>query len=158
MANKTQNLLYLGADHRGFKLKEQIKVFLLKKNVSFIDCGDVNYKKDDDYPDYAKNVAQKLQVSKFKSKGLLICGSAEGVCITANKFQGIRAAIVEQAEQTTLAVKHDHANIICIPADKVKISKAKTLILAFLAATPSNAIRHLRRINKIKKIEKLNFK
>ncbi len=158
MAGKRQDLLYLGADHRGFELKEQIKEFLLKENVSFIDCGDINYKKDDDYPDYAKAVAQKLQASKFKAKGLLICGSAEGVCIAANKFKGIRAAIVEQKEQTELAVKHDHANIICFPADKVKISKAKVLILTFLAATPSNAVRHVRRINKIKKIETQNFK
>ncbi|MAG60376.1 ribose-5-phosphate isomerase [archaeon] len=155
---KVQNLLYLGADHRGFQLKEQIKQFLIKQNISFIDCGDLNYKKDDDYPDYAKQVAKKVQASKFQSKGLLICGSAEGVCITANKFKGIRAAIVEQKEQTELAVKHDHANVICMPADRVVIKKAKLLVLEFLAAKPSKAQRHVRRINKIKRIEKQNFK
>lgn len=153
-----ENFLYLGADHRGFKLKEEIKKFLEKQKIPFLDCGDLIYNKDDDYPDYAKKVSKKVQASKFQAKGILICGSAEGMCIAANKFKGIRAAIVEKKEQTTLAVEHDHANIVCLPGDRITINKAKLLVTAFLAAKPSKAERHVRRITKIKQIEKSNFR
>lgn len=155
---KEQNILYLGAGHRGFELKEQLKLYLLKEKISFIDCGDLNYKKDDDYPDYAKKVAEKIQASNFQARGILICGSAEGVCITANKFQGIRAAIVGHVQQTKLAVQHDHANVICFPADILSVQRARSLVSVFLKTQPSKAERHLRRINKIKKIENQNFK
>ena len=150
--------VYLGADHRGFKLKEQIKEFLKTENIFFEDCGDLKYTRDDDYPDYAKAVAQKLQESKFQAKGILLCGSAEGVCIVANKFKGVRAALIESAEQAERAVKHDHANIICLPADRLTIRKTKQIILSFYKAKPSMAQRHLRRIKKIKRIEQQNFK
>ncbi|MBT4446238.1 RpiB/LacA/LacB family sugar-phosphate isomerase [archaeon] len=153
--------LYIGADHRGFNLKEQIKESLLSKNVSFIDCGDITYKKNDDYPVYAAAVAENVShnsVDGYHSKGILICGSAEGMCIAANKFKWIRAAIVENADQTKLAVQHDHANIICLPANTLKINNAKKIIDAFLKAKPSKATRHVRRIKKILKIEKQNFK
>ncbi len=157
-STKGKKILYLGADHRGFKLKERIKQVLITENISFMDCGDINYQAQDDYPDYAKKVAEKVGSSKGKAKGLLICGSAEGVCITANKFKGVRAAIVQKEEQTKLAVQHDHANIICLPASTITPGKAKQLIRTFLKSKPSKAARHIRRINKIKKIERQNFK
>ena len=136
---KEEVSVYLGADHRGFKLKEQIKEFLRKEDISFIDCGDLKYKKDDDYPDYAQAVAQKMQKSDFNARGILLCGSAEGVCITANKFKGIRAALIESQEQANLAVRHDHANVLCLPADRISLRKMKFIVAAFLAARPSIA-------------------
>jgi ribose 5-phosphate isomerase B len=159
-SSPSSRMIYLGADHRGFQLKEQIKQFLIIQSINFIDCGDTNYNKNDDYPDYASMVAENLSnaQSYTNTKGILICGSAEGMCITANKFKGIRAVIVEREDQTKLAVQHDHANIICLPANTLTINRAKKIISAFLKSKPSKAVRHLRRIKKIKKIEKLNFK
>ena len=161
VVSKSNVTFFIGSDHRGFKLKEQIKEFLVKQDIQFKDCGNTIYKKDDDYPDYAKAVAKQIQKAlktNQPAKGILLCGSAEGMVIAANKFKAIRAALTTSKEQTILAVKDDHINVICIPANTSKITKSKSIILAFLKAKTSQAKRHLRRIKKINQIEKNNFK
>ena len=153
-----ENIIYLAADHRGYQLKEQIKHFFTENKILFSDCGNKKYQVDDDYPDYAKLLAKKIQSSKFTAKGILLCGSAQGVCITANKFRGIRAAIVNSKAQVELAVKHNHVNVICLSADSLNLITIKKIIIFFLTVKPSKAQRHQRRISKIKRIESLNFK
>ncbi|PIN73950.1 ribose-5-phosphate isomerase [Candidatus Woesearchaeota archaeon CG10_big_fil_rev_8_21_14_0_10_45_16] len=151
--------IYLGADHAGFHLKEKLKRWLEAERVPFEDCGDLKYDKNDDYPDYAAIVAKK--VVKSKSKGILLCGSAEGVCIAANKIKGIRAVNPYGVIQAEFSRRHEDANILCLAGGESRVRqpalslpKAKTMILTFLNTPFSGAVRHVRRINKIKRLER----
>lgn len=161
--------LYLGADHGGFMLKEKIKLFLKKKGHSFEDMGNKKFVKTDDYPDYGYKVAKKVarekeaaankvrMVSSSKkeeeAKGILFCGSAEGICIAANKVKGIRAVAVWSARDAKLSRKHNDANILCLSGWHLAPKKAEKIIIAWLKTEFIKEPRHIRRINKIKKIE-----
>src|SRR3989338_5792816 len=122
--------IYLGADHAGFALKEKIKKWLTQKKISFVDLGDTTLKPKDDYPDYAVKVAKK--VVKSKSKGILICGSGQGVCIVANKIKGIRAALAEHIKDAYLARKDDDCNLLCLPGRTMNIKTAQKVVKTFL--------------------------
>lgn len=152
-------MIYLGSDHAGFKLKEKVKCWLVKKKINFVDLGNVKLDKNDDYPDYAKKVAKAVVMNK--SKGVLLCGSAEGMCIAANKVKGVRAVNPSNIVQTRLSRKHEDANILCLAGGKSKIpqpampfSTATRMIKIFLQTKFSKAARHKRRVNKIKRMEK----
>ena len=102
-------MIYLGADHRGFRLKEEIKKFLAEKNYQFEDMGNLAYDPNDDYTDFAKLVAKKVSEKPEENKGILICGSGVGVDIVANKFKGVRSALaddVQTAKQSARARRH----------------------------------------------------
>lgn len=151
----------IGADHAGFELKEKIKERLRNKGYDVHDYGALVYEKDDDYPDYAKMVAEAT--AKGKDFGVLICGSAEGICIAANKINGIRAVAVTDEQKAKLAREHNDANILCLPGggmrkkiDGVGIGAAKAvkLIERFVKTKFSGAKRHKRRLRKIAKMEK----
>ncbi len=137
--------IIIGSDHAGFAMKEQLKVWLTEQNHSCIDEGcfsDASV----DYPDYAHAVAQKVESED--SLGILLCGSANGVCITANKHAGIRAALCWTAEISVLARQHNDANIVCIPARFITLEVAKDIVTAFLN-TSFEGGRHQNRVNKI---------
>ncbi len=151
--------IYLGADHAGFHLKEKIKLWLVKNKIAYEDLGNFKFDKNDDYPDYAKKVAQK--VVKEKTKGILVCGSAEGMCIAANKIKGIRAVAPYSEKIVRLAREHNDANIICLsgggmlkPMGSMSMIKVAKMINLFLKTAFSKAKRHQRRINKIKRLER----
>lgn len=155
-------MIYIGADHAGFKLKQQIKNYLDKQNIKFEDLGNLKLDKNDDYPDYGYKVAKAVTKNKG-SKGILICGSSYGVCIVANKVKGIRGVPVDNFKDAKLSREHNDANVLCLAGggmkEKVKgvglnISDAKKIINVWLKTPVSKAKRHHRRINKIKKIEK----
>ena len=154
-------VIYVGADHAGFALKEKMKNYLGKLGYKVVDKGNFVYDKDDDYPDFGYKVAKA--VSKSKNKGILFCGSGQGVCIAANKVKGIRAVMAWDKKTARLGSEHSDANILCLPGGKIrkKVSglglsekKAKEIIKAWLGTKFSKAKRHIRRINKIKKIER----
>ncbi|MBW3019311.1 RpiB/LacA/LacB family sugar-phosphate isomerase [Candidatus Woesearchaeota archaeon] len=153
--------IIIGADHAGYHLKEKVKDALRKKGYDVEDYGALEYDKNDDYPDYAKKVAEA--VVRNKGLGVLFCGSAEGMCIAANKIKGARAISATDAKLVKLAREHNDANILCLPGGgmrkKVKgiginTEKALKLIDAFLKTKFSNVERHKRRLNKIKKMER----
>ncbi|RMD57440.1 ribose 5-phosphate isomerase B [Candidatus Woesearchaeota archaeon] len=144
------NTIYLGADHAGYKLKEHLKKFLSKQGYKTIDKGAKKYNKKDDYPDYAKKVAKAVQKG---GKGILVCGSAEGICIAANKFKGIRATPVWTIRAAKLSRQHNDANILCLSGWDLDKKKAEKIALAWLKTPFSGEKRHERRIEKIKKIE-----
>lgn len=144
--------IYLGADHAGFALKEKIKKWLTKKKFVVIDLGDKKLNPKDDYPDYAAKVAKA--VAKDKTLGILLCGSAQGVCIAANKIKGIRAVAPYNPAEAVLSRKHEDANIICLSGWFFTLMKAKKMVDLFLNTPFSGEIRHVRRINKIKKLER----
>ncbi len=144
--------IYLGSDHAGFKLKKQIKGWLERKRVPYYDVGDLVFNPLDDYPDYAEKVARAAV--RHKTKGILICGSAQGVCITANKIRGIRAVIPFSLKEARLAREHDDANILCLSGWYTPYHKATSMLDKFLQTPFSRALRHIRRVNKIKRLEK----
>ena len=137
--------IHIGGDHAGFELKEQLKPYLTSLGWAYEDHG--TYSLDStDYPDYAHPTSEA--VLKDESIGILICGSANGVCMTANKHQGIRAALCWNVEVAKLARQHNNANIICIPARFVTEEEAKEMVSVFLT-TPFEGGRHEKRVNKI---------
>ncbi len=149
-------MIYLGADHRGFALKEKIKQWLLEWNYQYEDMGALEYNTDDDYPDFATAVATAVALSLSKgenSKGILICGSGVGVIIVANKIKNIRAGTAINARQIKDSVSDEDTNILGISADYLA-DQAQEVVKTFLETKFSGEERHLRRINKIKELEK----
>lgn len=146
--------IYLGADHNGFKLKEKIKKYLKTKNINYKDLGNHRLDPLDDYPDFAYKVAQKVKKGK-NNMGILVCGSSHGVCITANKIKGIRAAEISTIKDAKFARADTDCNIMCLGGWKIKsFQKVKRIIDTWLNTPFSKATRHQRRINKITRIEK----
>jgi ribose 5-phosphate isomerase B len=137
----------IGADHAGFEYKQQLITWLHEKGLQVKDFG--THSADSvDYPDFAHPVANAVE-SGEAGLGILVCGSANGVAITANKHAGVRAAIAWQDELASLARQHNAANILCIPARYVSLDTAKTMTGLFLE-TPFEGGRHENRVNKIK--------
>ena len=143
--------IYLGSDHAGFELKERLKNWFEKKKILYVDLGNLIFNPKDDYPDYASLVAKK--VTSTGSLGILICGSAQGMCIAANKIKGARAVIPFSLKETHLSREHNHANILCLSGRFTRFYKAKKMVEMFLNTPFSKEPRHLRRLNKIKKLE-----
>ena len=141
-------MIYLGADHAGFKLKEKIKKYLEKHSISYADLGALELDSEDDYPDYAQKVASNVAKEK-NSRGILLCGSGNGMSISANKEPGIRAAVAWDKNSAIKSVEHDHANILASPARMISSWQVIRIIKAWMRAKPSEATRHLRRIKKI---------
>jgi ribose 5-phosphate isomerase B len=148
----TKEVIYLGADHAGLKLKEQIKRYLLTQGVLLKDLGAFKFNKNDDYPDFGYKVA-KAVVRDKNSKGILICGSSFGVCIVANKVRGIRAVSIDNVKDAKLSRQHNDANVLCLSGWNLKLDMAKKIITIWLRTKFSNAPRHKRRLAKIKKYE-----
>lgn len=142
-------MIYLGADHRGYNLKEEIKKFLAEKKYKFEDLGNFAYNPNDDYTDFAKLVAQKVSEKPEENKGILICGSGVGVDITANKFHGVRSALADDAETAKRSREHDDTNVLSLPADEVNFETAEKIITAWLETPFSNGEKYKRRIDKI---------
>ena len=138
--------LAIGADHAGFEYKAQLIEMLKNAGWQVEDKG--TYSADStDYPDYAHPVATMVEDGKAAA-GVLICGSGNGICMTANKHQGIRAALCWNTELAELARKHNNANVICLPARFVSIELAKEMTEKFLS-TAFEGGRHEKRVNKI---------
>ena len=136
----------IGADHAGFEYKEVIKKMLAAEGWAIDDKG--TYSLDSvDYPDFAHPVAKMVEEGKAAA-GILVCGSGNGVCMTANKHAGIRAALCWTEEIASLARQHNNANVICLPSRFVSIEKAEAMANVFLS-TPFEGGRHERRVEKI---------
>ena len=136
----------VGSDHAGYDYKEQLISFLEGKGFSFTDFG--THSKDSvDYPDFAHPVASAVEKGEA-AFGILICGSANGVAITANKHQGVRAAICWGEEIAKLAREHNDANIISIPARFVREGDAEKMLALFMT-TDFEGGRHAKRVSKI---------
>lgn len=137
--------IVIGADHAGFELKTELINYLQQNGWEVSDKG--TYSADSvDYPDFAHPVASTVETEKIP--GILICGSANGVCITANKHQGVRAALCWTPEIAKLARLHNDANIVCIPARFLDTATAVAIVNEFLS-TEFEGGRHQNRVNKI---------
>jgi len=135
--------IYIGADHAGYKLKEH-----LKKEFNLIDLGNTNLNKKDDYPDFAKKVSKKIK-KENNSLGILICGSGQGMCMTANKEKKIRASLGYSIKATKISRKDNDSNILCLAARELNKKQAFKIVDTFLKTPFSKLKRHKNRINKI---------
>ena len=137
----------VASDHAGFKLKEEIKKFLIKKRKKVLDLGTKNTSSVD-YPDYAHLLAKKIQKSR-NNFGILICGSGIGMSITANKHKNIRAALCHNTKSARLSREHNNANVIAIGSRLTRKNTALKCVNTFLKTDFDGGSRHLRRIKKI---------
>jgi len=141
--------IHIASDHAGFFLKEAVKNFLQKEGYDILDYG-THAPESVDYPDFVHKLMENFLPLAEQDIAILLCGSGNGVCITANKYPQIRAALVWNPELAELAKKHNNANVICLPGRYLSVNEAQKIITAFLNASFEGG-RHLRRINKINK-------
>lgn len=142
----------LAGDHAGFDYKEALKTILIEKGYSVKDFGP-NTSDSVDYPDYIHPMAQAMEEGNFKL-GIIVCGSGNGVAITANKYPHIRAALCWLPELASLARQHNDANVLALPARFIELEAAKNILDSFLSADFEGG-RHARRVTKI--ADGLNF-
>jgi len=143
----------IGSDHRGFRYKTELMKYLSINNI-VKDFGTFS-EESCDYPDFAYKVAKAVASGRYK-RGILICGSGNGICIAANKVKGIRAALGYSEKAAEFAVRHNNANIICFSED-FSLKNIKKSVKKFLFAEFESG-RHLKRVKKIKEIERGNKK
>lgn len=145
-------MIYLGADHGGYQLKEELKNWLVENNIPAEDIGAHFLDPEDDYPDFIIPVAKRVTADP-NSLGIIIGRSGNGEAIVANKIKGIRAALCLNEEMARKAREHNDANIISLGADYISTDTALIIVKAFINASFSNEERHIRRIEKINKLE-----
>lgn len=152
MKRSATKKVYIGSDHAGFFLKQDLKRYLERLGILYEDVGSMRYEPKDDYPDIALAVARK--VVKEGARGILICDSGVGVCIVANKVKGVRAANVFTVGMARHTREDNDSNVLCLGQEYIKKALARRIVKAWLAAPFSRKKRHVRRVGKIKKIEK----
>ena len=138
--------LVIGGDHAGYEYKEMIETLLIEKGYEVTDFG-TNSLDSCDYPDFVHPVAESIE-NKTAQLGFLVCGSGNGVSMTANKHKDVRAALCWNKELAELARLHNDANILSIPSRFVSVEDAKAMVLAFLE-TDFEGGRHQKRVDKI---------
>lgn len=143
----------ISTDHGGFELKNFLIEWLQGKKYEIIDLGNYIYDQNDDYPDFARVLAETISSGKAE-KGIAICGSGVGACITANKFKGVRASVCHDTFTAHQGVEHDMMNVLCIGARIVGVELAKEIVSVFINAEFLNEERFNRRLNKIIELEK----
>jgi ribose 5-phosphate isomerase B len=142
--------IFIGADHRGFELKDKIEEYLREeKNIRVEDVGNYQYDPEDDFPDFAKKVAQAVLQNVENHLGIVICGSGAGVGIVCNRYKGIRCGTAINVDEVKHIRSHDHINVLAIGSDYVNFERAKEMIEAFLETPMSTEKKYLRRIKKI---------
>jgi len=140
----------LSSDHRGYQLKDSLKKFLEERKIEFLDVG--TFSADSvDYPDFAMLAAEKVSHGDY-DRGILICGSGIGMCIVANKFSGVRAAVCHDVSSAEMSRKHNDSNMLGLGADVINEELARKILHVWLE-TKFEGGRHLRRIQKISDIE-----
>ena len=142
----------IATDHGGFGLKEELVSQLRAAGHEVIDFGAHCLSEGDDYPDYVVPLAQAVAAGKV-DRGVAICGSGVGASVCANKVRGIRAALIHDHFSARQGVEDDHMNIVCMGGRTVGPAVAWDLVQTFLAADPSQAARHLRRLGKVAALE-----
>jgi len=142
----------IATDHGGFGLKEELVARLRAAGHDVVDYGADELSPDDDYPDFVIPLAQAVAAGAVE-RGVAVCGSGVGASICANKVPGIRAGLIHDHFSAEQGVEDDHMNIICIGGRTVGPSVAWDLVQTFLAAEFSQAPRHLRRLDKVARLE-----
>jgi ribose 5-phosphate isomerase B len=145
--------IFIGADHRGFALKEKLKAWLTETGHTVNDIGAAEKDDDDDYPPIAAAVAQEVTRAPA-TRGIVLCGSGTGVAVAANKIAGARAALIHDPAIAKAGRQDDDLNILALGADFIDFEAAQGVINAFLETQFSGEDRHLRRLGQIAELEK----
>lgn len=146
--------IYIGADHRGYAMKEGLVAWLREQGHDVQDMGAVEIASADDYPDYAHAVAHEVG-GDTESRGILLCGSGTGMAVAANKINGVRAALIHDAQIAKAGRQDDDLNVLALGADYISLEDAKEVISVFLETQFSGEERHIKRIAKISELEKI---
>ncbi|MBI2582694.1 RpiB/LacA/LacB family sugar-phosphate isomerase [Candidatus Azambacteria bacterium] len=149
--------IFLGADHGGFRQKEIIKGYLKDLGYDVEDLGNLKEEPRDDYPDFAKKVAEKVSRNPAESKGILFCRSGAGMDMVANKFPNVRSALVFNEKLAIQSREHEDANVLSIPSDWLDDEAVKKIVKVWLETPFSGEERHARRLQKIHAIEEELF-
>lgn len=147
----------IAADHAGYEQKKKIIELLKQNNYTVVDFGAHEYIPDDDFPDVVIPLA-KAVASKEVTKGIAICGSGVGVSFAANKFRGVRAALISETYSAHQGVEHDDMNLICVGGRVLGTSLIWEILQVYLEAQFQNEGRFSRRLEKVQKIEQEHFK
>ena len=147
-------MIYLGADHRGYELKQRLKKRLSDEGFEVTDLGSDTLNPGDDYVIYAHKVADAVAGGVEGDRGILLCGSGAGVDIVANKVEGIRSALVFDVPRAVQARQHENANVISLPADTLDEESTWEIVKAFLTTEFSGQERHKRRLQELQEVEK----
>src|SRR3989344_3030462 len=149
-------IVYFGADHGGFELKERLKTFVKDLGYELVDMGNAVLDQSDDYPDFAAAVAAKVAAEGDMAKGILVCRSGAGVDITANKFDGVRSVLGVNPVQVYDARHEDDVNVLSLEAGFVTEADAEKMVRIFMQTPFGGEERYKRRLDKIRDIEKTN--
>ncbi len=142
--------IYIGADHNGFEMKSALVRELTRSGYDVVDKGEKQLKPDDDFPHYAERVVVAMKASDDSdARGILVCGSGQGMCIAANRFKGIRAALVWNEHEARAARNDDDSNILCLPARSISNDHAINIAHSWLTAAFAGAPRFKRRIRQL---------
>lgn len=142
--------IYIGADHNGFALKAELIKTLTSAGYDVTDEGSTELDPKDDFTKFANKVVYAMRASKDRDpRGILICGSGQGMCMAANRFKGIRAGLVWNLEGAKAARNDSDSNVICLSADQLSTNQAVKLVEAWLAAPFAGAARFKRRIREL---------
>ena len=142
----------VGADHRGYEMKDEIAAVLKRDGHEVLDVG-TNSEESVDYPDYARTIGEALTDGRAE-RGVLVCGSGVGASIAANKIRGVRAALCHDTYSARQGVEHDDMNVLCLGSRVVGPELALELVRAFLGARLSGEERYRRRLNKVAEMER----
>lgn len=142
----------IGADHAGYRYKELLARQLREAGHDVLDLG-TDSEESVDYPDYARAVAEAVASHRVE-RGVLVCGSAVGVCVTANKVPGIRAGVCHDTYSARQGVEHDDMNVLCMGERVVGIEVAREVLQAFVSAGFTGEPRHVRRLEKMRQVER----
>lgn len=145
--------LYIGADHNGFELKNELKPWLQEQGHTVIDMGPAAFEKTDDYPDVGYELAKKVAEKPDERRGVLVCGSGVGMAVVAGKVKGIRASLIHDPDIARAAQRDDNVNVLALGAQYIAPNKAKEVLAAWLTTPFSGEERHVRRIGKISQYE-----
>jgi len=142
--------LYIGADHNGFDMKQMLIEELTRSGYSITDEGDSERKPEDDFPQFAAHTITALKASDDPDpRGILICGSGQGMCMAANRYKGIRASLVWSAEEARASRNDDDSNVLCLPARYIDTQQALRLVEVWLTTPFAGAARFKRRIKEL---------
>jgi len=149
-------VIYFGADHKGFNLKDRLKKFLNDQGYEVVDVGNDHYDEADDYPDFAAEVGRKVSLDNEKARGILICGSGAGMDVTVNKFPRVRSVLAISSDQVYDSRRDDDVNVLTLAANFVSDADAEKIVKIFIETDFSKEERHKRRLEKVVNIEMRN--
>lgn len=142
--------IFIGADHNGFRLRNSLISYLKRAGYSVVDDGDKKLNPEDDFPVFAKKVVTNVLSDDDKdSRGILICGSGQGMCMAANRFRGIRACLGYDRESVRSARNDDDSNILCLPSRVLETDEVKIIVETWLNTPFAGAPRFLRRLREL---------